>query len=44
MDFGASDAPLKAANLDSSGLLQFPMVMGGVISVVNLPFNDTLTV
>jgi len=37
VDFGASDAPLKAADLDSSGLLQFPMVMGGVVPVVNLP-------
>jgi phosphate transport system substrate-binding protein len=36
VDFGASDAPLKADELDKDGLLQFPMVMGGVVPVVNL--------
>src|SRR5499425_2380075 len=34
--FGASDMPLKPEDLDSSGLLQFPMIMGGVVPVVNL--------
>ncbi len=37
VDFGASDAPLKAEDLKESGLVQFPMVMGGVVMVVNLP-------
>lgn len=37
VDFGASDAPLKAADLDKSGLMQFPMIMGGVVPVINLP-------
>jgi phosphate transport system substrate-binding protein len=37
VDFGASDAPLKAEDLDKSGLLQFPMIMGGVVPVVNIP-------
>jgi len=37
VDFGASDAPLKAEELDKSGLLQFPMIMGGVVPVVNVP-------
>ena len=37
VDFGASDAPLKAAELDEAGLLQFPMIMGGVVPVVNVP-------
>ncbi len=36
VDFGASDAPLKAEELDKAGLMQFPMVMGGVVPVVNL--------
>ncbi len=36
VDFGASDAPLKPADLDKSGLLQFPMIMGGVVPVVNI--------
>jgi phosphate transport system substrate-binding protein len=34
--FGASDAPLIGADLDKSGLAQFPMVMGGIVPVVNL--------
>lgn len=37
VDFGASDAPLKAEELDKFGLLQFPMIMGGVVPVVNIP-------
>ncbi len=36
VDFGASDAPLKADELSSAGLIQFPMVIGGVVPVVNL--------
>ena len=35
--FGASDKPLKPEELDAAGLMQFPMVMGGVVPVVNLP-------
>ncbi len=34
--FGASDAPLKGADLDKFGLAQFPAVMGGIVPVVNL--------
>jgi phosphate transport system substrate-binding protein len=34
--FGATDAPLKAADLDAAGLEQWPMVMGGIVPVVNL--------
>lgn len=37
VDFGASDAPVAAAKLDSNRLLQFPTVMGGVVPIVNLP-------
>ena len=36
VDFGASDKPLKHDELESSGLMQFPAVMGGVVVVVNL--------
>jgi phosphate transport system substrate-binding protein len=36
VDFGASDMPLKPEDLDKNGLQQFPMVMGGVVPVVNL--------
>ena len=34
--FGASDAPLPGKELEESGLAQFPMVMGGIVPVVNL--------
>jgi phosphate transport system substrate-binding protein len=37
VDFGASDKPLKPAELAASGLYQFPTVMGGVVPIVNLP-------
>jgi phosphate transport system substrate-binding protein len=34
--FGASDAPLSGDDLKSTGLVQFPMVMGGIVPVVNI--------
>ncbi len=36
VDFGASDAPLEEADLSANGLVQFPMVVGGIVVVVNL--------
>jgi len=36
VDFGASDAPLTPEELDKAGLIQFPVVMGGVVPVINL--------
>ncbi|MBI5923252.1 MAG: phosphate ABC transporter substrate-binding protein PstS [Betaproteobacteria bacterium] len=36
VDFGASDMPLKAADLEKDGLMQFPTVIGGVVPVVNI--------
>ncbi|WP_407659627.1 phosphate ABC transporter substrate-binding protein PstS [Massilia endophytica] len=36
VDFGASDMPLKAEELDADGLMQFPAIMGGVVTVVNV--------
>jgi phosphate transport system substrate-binding protein len=36
VNFGASDAPLKKEELDEIGLIQWPMVMGGVCPVVNI--------
>jgi len=36
VDFGASDMPLPADELDKAGLFQFPAIMGGVVTVVNL--------
>ena len=37
VDFGASDMPLPANELNAAGLFQVPAVMGGVVPVVNLP-------
>lgn len=37
VDFGASDAPMDPAKLQSANLLQFPTVMGAVVPIVNLP-------
>ena len=34
--FGATDAPLKGAELDKFGLVQFPMVMGGIVPIVSI--------
>ncbi|MEH2480772.1 phosphate transport system substrate-binding protein [Nitrobacteraceae bacterium AZCC 2146] len=34
--FGATDAPLKAEALEKDGLVQWPMVMGAIVPVVNL--------
>ena len=36
VDFGASDAPLTVEKLNEIGLIQFPMVMGGVVAVINI--------
>jgi phosphate transport system substrate-binding protein len=37
VDFGASDAPQLKSMLDANGLTQWPMVIGGVVPVVNVP-------
>jgi phosphate transport system substrate-binding protein len=36
VDFGASDEPLKPDDLEKAGLMQFPMVIGGVVPVLNV--------
>jgi len=36
VDFGASDMPLSMEDLEKDGLTQFPIIMGGVVPVVNL--------
>ncbi|TDV67769.1 phosphate ABC transporter substrate-binding protein PstS [Pseudomonas sp. LP_7_YM] len=36
VDFGASDAPLKAEDLQAGGLGQFPSVIGGIVAVINV--------
>ena len=37
VDFGASDDPVPAADLEKNGLAQFPAVIGGVVPVANIP-------
>ena len=37
IDFGGSDAPLKPEELSKFGLGQFPIVIGGVVPVLNIP-------
>jgi phosphate transport system substrate-binding protein len=37
VDFGASDAPMEPAKLESGNLFQFPTVMGAVVPIVNIP-------
>jgi len=34
--FGASDAPVKGADLDKDGMVQFPAIIGGTVPVFNL--------
>jgi phosphate transport system substrate-binding protein len=34
--FGASDKPLPQNELDTDGLIQFPMIMGGIVPVINV--------
>lgn len=36
-DFAASDAPIPSDELARRGLAQFPIILGGVVAVVNLP-------
>jgi phosphate transport system substrate-binding protein len=37
VDFGATDVPMSAAELDKAKLFQFPTLVGGVVPVVHLP-------
>ena len=49
VDFGASDMPLDPKELEKLGMMQFPIVIGGVVPVVNIeggrvgPGNCTLS-
>ena len=37
IDFAGSDAPLTAAQCEANGLVQFPMLTGAVVPIVNVP-------
>jgi len=36
VDFGATDAPMSPSLLDAGGMIQFPVIIGGVVPVVNI--------
>src|SRR5215470_9447232 len=36
VDFGATDKPLDPGDLDKLGMIQFPIVIGGVVPVVHI--------
>ncbi len=36
MTFGATDKPLGQEELDKNGLIQFPMIIGGIVPVINV--------
>ncbi|MDO4628058.1 MAG: phosphate ABC transporter substrate-binding protein PstS [Planctomycetia bacterium] len=37
VDFAGTDAPLSETELEADGLVQFPMLAGGIVVIVNLP-------
>jgi phosphate transport system substrate-binding protein len=41
VEFGASDQPLASDELAKSNLAQFPIVIGGIVAVVNVPGLDS---
>lgn len=41
IDFGATDKPLSTKELEQYDLLQFPMILGAVVPVFNLPGIDS---
>lgn len=40
VDFGATDQPLASDELAQSNLAQFPVIVGGIVPVVNIPGID----
>jgi phosphate transport system substrate-binding protein len=37
VDFGASDDPMRPVDVEKEKLIQFPVIIGGVVPVLNLP-------
>src|SRR5690348_5576572 len=37
VDFAATDKPLASDELRTAGLVQFPVVIGGIVPVINIP-------
>ena len=40
VDFGATDQPLKSDELAKNNLAQFPVIVGGIVPVINIPGLD----
>jgi phosphate transport system substrate-binding protein len=40
VDFGATDQPLQSDELAKNNLAQFPLIVGGIVPVVNIPGLD----
>ena len=43
VSFGATDVPVKPEDLQKKGQVQFPMIVGGIVAVVNLKEVDHIT-
>lgn len=41
--FGATDVPLKPEDLEKKGQVQFPLIVGGIVPIYNVPGVDNLT-
>ena len=41
--FGATDIPVKPEDLEKKGQVQFPMIVGGIVPVINLKDVESLT-
>jgi phosphate transport system substrate-binding protein len=41
--FGATDIPVKPEDLDKKGQVQFPMIVGGIVPIINVKGVDHLT-
>lgn len=40
--FGATDVPLKPEDLEKKGQVQFPMIVGGIVPIFNIPGVDNI--
>ena len=40
--FGATDIPVKPEDLDKKGQVQFPMIVGGIVPIINVKGVDHL--
>lgn len=43
VNFGATDIPVKPEDLEKKGQVQFPMIVGGIVPIINLKEVNNLT-